>query len=361
METNILLSAPIRRHRVSGLKLRGHHAAATGRPPAAKPVASGGWPGAALGLAVVLLALGSAGAWAGDNEDLQALAGLSGTNYVTERNTLLQQHPTPYDVNSAAAYSWGAGLAAYILDAWQADPTDLTNWENPSSVVDEIGNTVSTAVVDPGANGQAFWIEQVWKTAPAAKAATDALTSLLRLPLGGTVPLWSAVYSNTPAGPPPGLPPAGDPLQPIAAHALASLAGQAFTPAPVLDALSDPVVTPTVRQAALSGLQLNGPPDATSVLLATEPFWSATLASLNGGYLALAAQTNSAGRSVVYAIAQDGTQPVETRMTAVSAFTAQPLSNDIVVLQEIQTNNVPAAMTNQISDALDFYNLLYTP
>ena len=64
--------------------------------------------------------------------------------------------------------------------------------------------------------------------------------------------------------------------------------------------MTNPAVTQTVMLAALSGLEQGGPPDATTVLLATQPFWSANLTSLNGGYLALAAQTNSRGRDVVY-------------------------------------------------------------
>ena len=312
-------------------------------------------------LAATMLILSAIGVRAGDNEDLQALALLTGTNYVSDRTSLLQQHPTPYDINSAAAYSWGAGLAAYILDAWQTDPADFTNWANPSTLVSETGASVSVTVVDQTTNGQAFWIEEVWKTAPTTNEATEALTSLLRLPLNGPLPMWSAVYSNLPAGPPPSLPPSGDALKQIAAHALASLPGQTSTPQPVLDALSDPTVTQTVMLAALSGLQLNGPPDATSVLVANQPFWSSNLTTLSGGYLALAAQTNSGGRGIVYSIAENTNLLDETRMTAVAAFTSQPLSNDVVVLDEILSNNIPSSMTNQINGALDFYNLVFGP
>jgi len=362
MKTTFNFSALFPCRGIQLLNVRRHHASATLSRPGVEPFGTRCRPGRALVLAVALLAFGSVEAWAqDDNADLQALALLTGTNYVNQRSILLQQHPLPYDIGSASAYSWGAGLAAYILDAWQADPADFTNWTAAPMVENELVQLESTAVIDAGTNGQAFWIEQVWKTAPTTNAAADALTSLLRLPLNGTVPLWSAVYYSSPAGPPPGLPPAGDPLQQIAAHALASLPGQAFTPSPVIDALSNPAVTQTVTLAALSGLEQNGPPDTTTVLQSTEPSWSTNLDSLSAGYLAFSAQTNSGGRNVVYSVAQDTSQTVETRMIAVAAFTAQPLTNDIVVLQEILSNNVPPEMTNQIDGELDFYNDFFGP
>jgi hypothetical protein len=362
MDTKFNFSAAFLRRRIQSLNLRRHHAPATAQGTAVAKVAIQRWPGKALVLAAAMLALGSVGALAQNaNANLQALALLTGTNYVNQRNNLLQQYPAPYtyNISSASAYSWGAGLEAYILNAWLGNATVFSNWTSPPMLENERGDMVALAAIDTSTNGQAFWIEQVWKTAPNTNAAAAALASLLSVPLDGTVPMWSAVYYNSPVGPAPGLPPSGDPLQQIAAHALASLPGQSSTPPPVIDALSNPSVTQTVMLAALSGLEQDGPPDATSVLLAYEGFWSTNADTLSAGYLALSAQTNNDGRDYVYADAQNTNLPVLTRMTAVAAFTATPITNDIVVLQEILTNNVPSMMTNQINGNLEFYSLFF--
>jgi hypothetical protein len=317
--------------------------------------------GATRLLALALCALASTAARADDNEDLQALAMLTGTNYTAQRNFLLEEHPSPYGIASATQYSWGAGLAAYILDAWQTNTSDFTNWEGSPIVLDEAGGEVRLEMVSPDASGQTFLVEQVWKTAPTAEVAHDSLTSLLNLPLVGPLPLWNAVYLSAPAGPPPGLPPSGGPLEQIAIHALAGGADLAVPRDTVADALTNTAVSNAVKMAALTGLALGMPADATSLLLATETSWSSNAALLAAAFGALAAQTNSGGRNPLYAVAQDTNRPAAVRMTAISAFTADPLPGEITILQGILSNGVTAAMTNQIDNALEIYDLLDVP
>jgi len=67
----------------------------------------------AVAAAVALLAAPAA---ADDLAELARLTQAEGEQYVTLRNTLLEKHPGPWDIPTAAAQSWEFGLAAYVLN-----------------------------------------------------------------------------------------------------------------------------------------------------------------------------------------------------------------------------------------------------
>lgn len=91
-----------------------------------KRIMSQRWGIVACTLAALVYA---ARASADPNAALHSLGAVEENAYVAQRGALLESHPEPWDVEKACAYSWEAGLAAYILNGRLAAPEQYATWD----------------------------------------------------------------------------------------------------------------------------------------------------------------------------------------------------------------------------------------
>jgi hypothetical protein len=161
--------------------------------------------------------------------------------------------------------------------------------------------------------------------------------------------LWHAVWAGT----------TNSALQGVALHALAN------DPSPVarqtlLAALQSPTNSAQLKKAVLTGLGAAKPAYATEVIQLSTPGWSEDAELAGHALRALAAQTETAARSALHQMAQD-TNRVETfRHTAIVAFSDQPRSEDVPVLQSLLTTPGPTNLQSRAALLLRRYPISQT-
>lgn len=95
---------------------------------------------------------------------LHELGAAEGVMYVAQRDALLESHPDPWDVEKACAYSWQAGLAAFILNARLTDSGQFAEWDRQ---IEQVSKAVHLPMPAAGFRrvnvGAAFRMEFAWK------------------------------------------------------------------------------------------------------------------------------------------------------------------------------------------------------
>ncbi|UCC32015.1 MAG: hypothetical protein JSU86_06995, partial [Phycisphaerales bacterium] len=132
---------------------------------------------------------------------LMRLGESDGVDYLRERDALLAGQPTQWDVDAAAARSWEAGLAAFILNGRLGESEAFAKWDAQRPILranlryyDWAGASVE--------EGLAFLLEKMWKGATAKErewAYNDLQLIGAKFTVGvGNTALWRAIWENCP-------------------------------------------------------------------------------------------------------------------------------------------------------------------
>ena len=270
-----------------------------------------------------------------DPSRLDAIVPAEGDEYLRLRNMLLEQHPRPWDIPTAAGESWECGLAAYILNqrSIEKQAFEMLDNERPSSYRNVNGYGRLTGC--PNAN-MAFLLEKMWK-APSKpqdvrwpvspeKDRQYAYNTLVQArwspPLGETA-LWKSMWRDCD----------DDQFRFIGLGPLCADPDPSVQPI-ILEVLHrpDPDAYPYSKYRCMEGLRYRDTEQTVDAILET---WDGVMKELGLVEKALAAlclNSSDRARRFVHQFALDENQVESLRSHAVAGFCLRPHPDDAEVL-----------------------------